>query len=180
MIDFRDEDGYSLLEMIITIGLIAIAIGMSTFGLNSVFNSNVNSYANTLANEIRLTSSRELAASNKDYSLVLNYQTADDRYVATVYVTPDDTGVRQEIKQIKFSQGIIIEKDGLNLKDGIDLPITDASSLSNETTRSFVFDASSGALVTDGDGTYTMYSKTSTITRDIVVIKMNGRVYVDE
>ncbi len=163
----KNESGYTLLEMIITIGLIGIAIGMSGFGLRTVFNSNLDSVANEFANEVRLTYSRELAASNNDYSMILSYDSSNGYYKANLYVERNG-GSRELLKTIKFSKAISIMKDG-----------ADVSGLA-ESERSFEFDQSSGKLLSNGEGTYTFTSSTSTMIRDVIVVKDNGRVYVDE
>jgi len=173
MIDLRDEGGYSLLEMIITIGLIAIAIGMSTFGLNAVFNSNVNSYANSLASELRIASSREMAVFDKSYTVELDYDTTENRYVAISYVKPLSAS-ESELSRIKFPKGMTISKGGQSLEYLIN------NSLILEGERKFQFDPSSGALISAAAGTYQLSSVSSSITRDIVVVEVNGRVYVDE
>lgn len=171
MVKFKSESGYSLLEMIITIGLIAIAISLSGFGLSVIFNSNVNSKANEFASELRLTASKELAASQKNYEAILKYDGTDDHYYLDVTVRNDGEVNKPVIKTINFSKTIAITKDGTPVKDISDI---------NVTNRTFAFDQSSGGLISGGAGTYTFSATTSDITRDVVVTQVNGRVYVDE
>lgn len=172
--NLKDEGGYSLLEMILTIGLIAIAIGTSTFGLNTVFNSNVNSKANTIVNEIRLTSSRQLGANERVYETIVSYDVSDNRVLFTTYVT--DTSIAsptpQNIKTIRLSRGMNLVKDVSGTPTAIESLTLDE--------RTFTFDSSSGALTSGGGGVYTLTSDNSSISRDIVVLTQSGRVYVDE
>lgn len=67
------EQGYTLLELIITIGLISIAIGLSSFGLNVIYTSNVGSYASQVTNDIKLVQTKEMASNGKDYRLILDH-----------------------------------------------------------------------------------------------------------
>lgn len=172
----RDESGYSLLEMIITIGLIAIALGTTSFGLSTIFNSNVNSYVNEVANEVRLARAREMAASDNDYQVVFEYDPVDERYKVISKVSIDGANY-VTIKTIKLPKSITLSKEVL----GIFVSLDDAS-LNDETLRLFQFDASSGKLLgsVSGEGTYRISASNSSITKDFVVIKANGRVYIDE
>lgn len=167
---YNDDSGFTILEMIVVIALIGIVLGLTGFGLSSIYNSSVTSNVNTLMNEIRLLSSREQASSKNDYELILSYDTAEKAYIARTYIEMD--GAPREItKTMTFPKSIIIEKDGLALSD---------ATFNDVNTRSFRFSPSSGGLLTEGAGVYTIKSTASSITKDMVVVAFNGRVYLDE
>ncbi len=172
----RDESGYSLIEMIITIGLIAIALGTTSFGLSTIYNSNVNSYVNEVANEVRLARAREMAASKNDYQVVFEYNTAEQKYQI---ISKVKIGVENytTLKTINLPRTITLSKDISGTFTALNDP-----ALSDANLRTFQFDESSGELLSGvgGEGTYRMSASNSAITKDFVVIKANGRVYIEE
>lgn len=164
----RNEEGYTLLEMIITIGLIGIAIGMSSFGLSTIYNSNVNARANELVSEIRIVSTKEMASKDGDFEL--EFTKIGDHYYA--YTRQTLAGVTTTIKSIKLPNGMTIEKNISGSWTGIEsLPKAD---------RSFTFDPSSGRLTSNGNGRYKVASNISTRVIEFVVVKESGRTYIDE
>jgi len=172
----KSESGYSLLEMIITIALIAIAISTTTFGLSVIFSNNVNSYANEMANQFRLVQTREMAKSKNDYLITIKYDSGDSRY-EIITSASFDGGPWKDIHTIKLPKVYTIKKDG--------------SVLGTSDTQYLIFNPSSGAIevaappivpagAVNAAGTYTLSSTSSDLTRDIVVLRINGRVYVNE
>lgn len=185
--NLKNENGYTLLEIIITMGILAIAIGTSSFGLRSIFNNNVNSYANQFANEIRLVASRELGSAegesnDRDYKLEVSFDSTGQRVIAVTYLKVG-AGAYDELTRINFPKSMTIAKDGVQIDASTNIV---GHALYSDETRTFEFDASSGALIVytpsgdSAEGRYTIRSANSSITRDVVVIQANGRVYVDD
>lgn len=169
MIKIYNQKGYTLLELIITIGLIAIAISVTGFGLNAIYTSNINSHASQLVNEIRLVQTKEMSSLNKDYKLILSK--SGSNYIARTTVTVG--GVSTQVKLIKLP-------NGFTLKKLIGSNYVEIGAISDVGEREFAFDAASGRLITDGDGKYQVTSTSSSKVIEFGVIKQNGRVYVDE
>lgn len=163
-----DNKGYTLLELIIVIGLIAIAASLSGFGLSSLYSSNVNAKLNEVVNEIRLAQSREMASKDKDYEVIISY--ADNHYSMTTYMQ-EGANPKVTLKTIELSKKLVLEKDNGAFQAVKDLSIE---------KRKFVFDASSGKLLTEGSGRYRIGGISSGDNKEFVVIEQNGRVYVDE
>ena len=164
------EKGFTIVEVVVAIALIGIAISLSVVSLRTIFNSSVSSYATQLSNEIRLVQSREMASSKNDYELIISYDGTEDIYRIRTYIEAGGNP-RKVLKTIDMPKAIRVAKNGVPLSD---------SAYNDVSTRSFRFSPSSGGLITDGDGTYTITSTASTVTRDVVVVGFNGRVYIDE
>ena len=168
---FKEEAGFTLLEMIIVIGLLGVAIGFTTFGLSTVYNTNVNAMGNALVSDIRLTMTKEMAAKDKDYSLELSK--SGNNYYATMYLSEDAWASRVAIKTVKLSNGMILKKDNGSgsFVEVATLPVEH---------RTFTFEANSGKVTSQGSGRYELSSTSSTRVIEIVVVRESGRVYIDE
>lgn len=168
----NNQQGYTLLEMIIVIGLIGVGLGLTSFGLNVIFNANVNSYSQQIVSEIKNVQVKEMAAKSKDFSMEIRYVT--DHY--ELYIISTDTAAAVSTnKTIAFPTSIVIEKETapgtfVELKDPIFTP----------DKRSFAFSEGTGKLVTNGEGTYRVTAVNSDLTRLIRVYKQNGRVVVEQ
>lgn len=167
---FKEERGYSLLEVIITIGLISIAIGTSTFGLRTVFNNNVMSVANEFASEVRQVAIKEMASDRHNYSGIIEYDASSEKYSLVLYIERWNGGgydARAVYKTVKFSGSVVFTKDGTAVKDLV------------EDDRSFTFNAATGEVTSGGAGNYVITSPSSSLAKKVQVIQANGRVYVD-
>lgn len=165
----KDQQGYTLLEMIIVIGLIGVGLGLTSFGLNVIFNANVNSYSQQIATEIKNIQVKEMAAKNKDFSLEIRYVT--DHYQLYIVSTDTSAGGSSTNKVIAFPSSIIIEKE---TTPGVFLELKEASFDLDK--RQFKFSDGTGKLTTNGDGTYRVTAANSGLTKFIYVYKQNGRV----
>ncbi len=101
------EQGYTLLELIITIGLISIAIGLSSFGLNVIYTSNVGSYASQVTNDIKLVQTKEMASNGKDYRLILDHD--GSKYTVLIQVSTDGSNWNM-YKNYKLPKAMVIKK----------------------------------------------------------------------
>ena len=167
----KEEAGFTLLEMIIVIGLLGVAIGFTTFGLSTVYNTNVNAMGNELVSDIRLTMTKEMAAKDKDYRLI--FSKAGDNYYATISLSSDAGLTWSAIKTVKLSNGMILKKDNGSGS------FVEVSAFS-EDERTFKFEANSGKVISQGWGRYELSSTSSTRVMEIVVVRESGRVYIDE
>ncbi|PKM57875.1 MAG: hypothetical protein CVU98_03885 [Firmicutes bacterium HGW-Firmicutes-3] len=170
----KGQEGYTLIEMIIVMALLAIAIGLSGFGLNTLYTNNINTYSNQLISEIKLVQTKEMASKDKDYRLTLAYDSTIEQYIGTTLVRTGATGTYSTLKTIRFPKKVSIKKwDGTAYKD-IQPP--------NHTLISFEFDSTSGQVknTANGDGKYEISSTASSRVIEFEVIKQNGRVVMDE
>jgi len=168
----RRQDGYTLLEMIIVMALLAIAIGLSGFGLNTLYTNNINTYSNQLISEIKLVQTKEMASKDKDFKLTLTYDSTLEQYIGTSLVRLESEGTYSTLKTIKFPKKVTIKKlDGGNYVD-----------IQSLGTITFEFDGTSGQVknIVNGDGRYEISSTTSSRIIKFDVIKQNGRVVMDE
>lgn len=165
--------GYTLLEIIITMGIIAIAIGTASFGLSVIFGNNVNSHASELVNEIRTAQTRQMASSTKTYDVSITHDGSN--YVVKTYVT--ESAVKTEVKSTKFSNKLSIWKyDGSNY---IELStISDPTDILNQ-VKTFRFSGSSGKLISSAYGDYLVKSDISDVEVNFFVVKENGRVFIE-
>lgn len=179
MKDYTSNKGFTLIEMIITIGIIAIAIGVSSLGLSTVYRSNVNAYTSRVINDIKLVQTKEMASNDKNYKLIFT-KTSDNYHVAVlVGVAAVPINV---LKGYDLPKNMVIKKKiAGNFED-----IGDNSFFSSN-DLSFEFDASSGRMTeygagpyVSGAGTYQISSSSSDQVKEFVVVKENGRVYLNE
>lgn len=166
----KEEAGFTLLEMIIVIGLLGIAIGFTTFGLGIVYNTNVNAIGSELVSDIRLTMTKEMASKDKDFRLVLSK--VGENYYSTMSLSTDGS-TWSVIKTTKLSKGMVLKKDdgSGNFVEVSILPVNQ---------RTFTFEANSGKVTSQGAGRYELSSTTSTRVIEIVAVRESGRVYIDE
>ena len=170
----RGQEGYTLIEMIIVMALLAIAISLSGFGLNTLYTNNINTYSNQLISEIKLVQTKEMASKDKDYRLTLAYDSTLEQYIGTTLVRMGPTGTYSTLKTIKFPKKVAIKKwDGTNYVDI--LP-------PSHTLISFEFDTTSGQVknTANGNGKYQISSTASSRVIEFEVIKQNGRVVMDD
>lgn len=166
-----NEFGYTLIEIIITIGLISIAIGLTTFGLSTVYRSNVNSYSSQIINEIKKIQTQEMASSKNDYEVIISHNGTN--YVVTTYVSFDGNP-KTTFKTIELPIYVSIHK-----KIGADFVDLYTISDIDKSQRTFSFNSSSGKLTSDGEGIYRVILETDGSFKEFQVIKQNGKVVGD-
>lgn len=178
MLDFKDNKGYSLIELIITIGLISIAIGLSSFGLSVIYNSNVNAIGSNIVNDIRLVQAKEMASNALDYRLVLGYD--GNQYTVDIHVKESALAswpaTPNVYKSYEIPKAMTLKKDdGGTYYEIDDVAHFDVDDLT------FEFDVSSGKVLGgNGAGRYELSSSSSDKIVEFVVVAQNGRVYIVE
>ncbi len=76
----HNESGFTLVEITITVAIVVIAAGLSGFGLNAVFNANLDNMAHDIATDLRNVRFRAVSEFDAEYQLVLTYDGGNDRY----------------------------------------------------------------------------------------------------
>jgi len=157
----ENNQGYTLLEMMIVIALLAIAISLSGFGLSTLYSTNIKGKTNELVNEIRLVQTKEMASKTKDYKATISFVDGHYRLRTSVDGTV--------IKTIDLSSKFKIKKKNAS-NNFVDLPSTGTE---------IIFDASSGKA-TAGAGRYKITTSLGSDPIEFVIVAQNGRVYIDE
>jgi len=176
---FKGNKGFTLLEIIIVIGLIGIAIGGSGFGLSVIFNGNVNAGASELVNEIRMAQTKQMASATKTYDVVITHD--GDNYYVTTKMLVNATGIVTELKSIKMSNTMSIKKynDSTSLYEELS-SITDPVADTSLKVKTFRFSPSSGKILSSAHGKYRVSSGISSVVIDFAVVQVNGRVYIEQ
>jgi prepilin-type N-terminal cleavage/methylation domain-containing protein len=176
-----NEKGYTLIELIIVIGLLAIAIGLSGFGLNVIYTNNVNTYATQLVSEIKLVQTKEMASKNNDYKIVMRYDTLEKQYISETWVRVGAAGTYQVLHSISLPSNMVIKKWDDDLSSITYLTYKEIKYFSPN-SMTFIFEAMSGKLEssTNGAGKYQISSTTSTKIKIFTVTAQNGRVVEDD
>ncbi len=145
IIQLKNESGFTLLEMIITIALIAIVASISGFGLNGVFNANLKNISYDTASDIRHISFKSVSEFDRAYQLVLTYDNSSKRYgyeIQTMAVG-DTSPVVIETKDFRSSLVIMREDASGNW---VELNDTSIDITSHPERGTFCFDTSTGGI----------------------------------
>lgn len=172
-----NTSGYSLIELIVTIGLISVAIGFTTFGLSVIYNNNVNVYASRIVSDIKLVQTKEMASNDLDYRLMLGHD--GNKYTVEIEVKESSeiwSAASTTFKEYDLPRVMVLEKYTGAAFVAIDDVIFDV-----EGDLTFEFDVSSGKILNDsGAGRYRLTSTSSDKVIEFVATEQNGRVYIDE
>ena len=163
----REKDGFSLIELVITIAIMGILVGLSAFSLNYISQAD----ARKMTGEINSAFSelKTLNMSKNATAYMHLYQYDGDFYIkydGSASCTPDDTGHK-------------IGKDNMKIQ-------VDSTELGSGDVYSFTIRKKDGAFatVTVGGNTYVPPSKIAVTddngrTYSITVVKDTGRHFID-
>lgn len=169
----NNDKGFTLLEMIIVIFLIALSLSMVTISWRLIFTNNVKSYAEQFNSDLRRMKNDTMTSQGDEYFLLWKYDSTDDLYYYEIY-REDAPSVL--IKSVKLSSSIDVQLD----KSGTyqNLETYSADDLRIE------FDPASGKLVnvsdTNGGGVYLFTTDASDTQATVSVIEETGRVFYDD
>lgn len=174
-----NDKGFSLLELIIVIGVIGLAIGMTTFGFNLIFSSNTKSYAKQFESDLRGMRNDTMYAIDKTYYMLWKYD--DGSYMYTIYDSSDLLHPF-EIKTVDLHADIKVSVD---IGDGNGFLDLDSTYGSNPNNLKIQFEKSSGKItnIISNNNGEVKYKFTSTTTSDEMIVHVIvelGRVYSDE
>lgn len=168
--------GYSLVELIVIMGIIAAIIGVLSLSVSLIFSKDAEYTARTIDDE--LSDVRSLAMS----------LAGDFEYVLHV----DATNPKGCYIEINVTQpgGTVVQRDKFELKKGVIITATNATGTSiidGSGNITFSFDKANGkvktingAAATSGD-IYTIHivaAKNSAKTEDVIVVPATGRHYI--
>lgn len=174
MKNHKRDEGYTLIELILVIAIIAVAISMTSFGIGSLYSSNVKNFSSQVVSQIRNVQVKELASKDSDYEMAITKVGSKYQANTTMKADIDGDGVDeiQVIHSIEFPSNISIKKL-------VGASYFEISTLTPSEVE-FAFDPSSGALITSGNGTYRMSLVDSSTTIEFEVVAQNGRVYTND
>jgi len=198
----QKSEGFTLIEIIVSIAIIAVAVGLAGFGLNVLFSANVDAMGNDIYHEFRDMKFRTLNEFDTDYQLVLTYDSTRKRYGYEVHKRFTDTSVSPSVvsnsvvKEVSYRPTLLIERwdddsgSWIELNDpSIDLTVTSenvtfpfdhstggikATTLSGATTNSLVSNA------TETVGIYRIVSTRSNDKHVLTIVKLTGRVIISD
>lgn len=175
----RRNDGYTLLEVIITIGLIGIAISASTFGLRTIYNSNINARASEVVNTLRLARTKQMASSATPtvYRDVIIEHDGSQYSVVTKLI---DSGGNTTVSTLELPKSIHMQKYNTATATYEELSSIAQPVAIRDRVKTFRFDPSSGKIVTSAHGKYRLNATNSDLEVVFVVVALNGRVYIEE
>lgn len=161
----QNEEGFTLMELMIVVVIISVAIGMTSYGINIVFNSRVDSFASQYQSDLRLM--RDMTISDlHTYRFVWSF--ADNHYtyeIIDISETPN-----RIIKEVNLSEDIVVNvflaTDPINLVDADGVTIQ--------------FDAASGEVIdvagANGAGNYILEHTVNGEQFTVEVVRLTGRI----
>jgi prepilin-type N-terminal cleavage/methylation domain-containing protein len=160
-----DNKGFTLIELIVVVGIISIMTAIITYSVNVVFKSDVQSSAKQLQSDLRNIRFNTMATSNCKFRLKLNYNSTTNNYY---YEVCKDANI---IRKVEFKTNVSIKKDSIEneLKDTDMLPID------------FIFNEGDGSFVGENNsGIFEFWASNSVVPVTLDIVKETGRIYINE
>lgn len=165
--------GYTLIEIIIVIALIALTMSMITITWRFIFTNNVESFAEQYNSDLRRMKNDTMSSQGDVYYLQWKYNSTEDFYYYEIYKL-DTPSVLIKTVEINSSINVELDKTGSFLK---------LETYASDEIR-IEFDASTGKLKNvldmNGGGEYRFISDATDKTAIVSVIEETGRVFLDE
>lgn len=141
----NNERGFTLMELIITISIIAVIAGISGFGLNAVFNANLKNISYDIASDMRNVRFRSVSEFDTEYQLVLTYDAAEERYGYEIHRLKAGDLAPTVIKTESYRSSLVImREDGVG--NWVELSDATIDISANPERGTFAYDSSTGGI----------------------------------
>lgn len=177
----RENSGFTLIEIIITVAIISVMLGLSGFGISVIFRANVESLADNYYNELRDMKFKASSNTDSNYHLEMTYNSATKEYG---YIVDQDNIT---IKNVTLSKNIAIYKmtEGSTTWAAIETLPEKERFIRFSKGGGFVMQEDyvsvSGALrVISGQGQYKFVKLGSDKEPIVTIIKQTGKVFMNE
>lgn len=176
----KNNNGFSLVELIIVIALMGIAITIVGLSIKNVNYANLDSYAEQFQSDLRSARDRTLYALDKDYYIVWEEDVANTCYSYTVMCSTYNpstkvTDVDSE-KKVEIHKGIKVYNDDARTKNAVSGSIK----FDNASGSIEFYDDEKKIITGEDERVYVFYDPTTNDTRTVTLIKATGRGYLDE
>jgi prepilin-type N-terminal cleavage/methylation domain-containing protein len=165
-----NNEGFTLIEVLIVIIIIGIAISMSSLGYRVIFDARVDAYAEQFQSDLRGMRNDSLNSLDKDYKLVW----AADGLSYVIKKKSDNTVVKTE--ELPGDLVIKIKTDSMSDYK----TLSDYYASLDESYRTIAFDKSDGSLTSNGAGAYMFSAIDSDDIVIVTVYEVTGRVFSDD
>lgn len=166
-----DNKGYSLIELIVVIGIMAILLGVSSVGISMMFSRDAQSVASIIDDE--LSEARMLSMSSPgNYSLVIHSAPADNMRDSSIRIMLDNGSGNTIYKEIIPNKDVTIECSN-GMGPGSDIEV--------------VFDKANGSVTkvggADATGVYEFVVRSkrgSNKEAKVSLVSLTGRHYTEK
>lgn len=158
------EQGYTLIELLGVILIIAILSGLATYSSRVLFDGNVRSYASQFATAVRNVKSKTVASSRDNWSIEINK--LDDRYYWQVFKDG------REVEYVKLPKDVEIMKV-IELENG-------SISKQDVSGQSISFISNTGKVNQDVAGEYQFVSKVTDRVVRVTIVQNTGGILIDD
>lgn len=153
----RNNQGFTIMEIMIVIIIIAIGLSLSVYSINIIFGSNANSFADQFKSDLRYIRDQNMATTSGTYRITWN---VDVNGVAS-YQVLNDTDV---LKTIQIHRAVQVTYEGGSV-DGVTI----------------VFDSADGIATINPAGTnptvvFQFINNASNTTATVTLVEATGRV----
>lgn len=159
----QNEKGFTIMELMIVVAIISVAVGMTSYGINIIFSSRVDSFASQYQSDLRFLRDKTISDIHT-YELVWDF-TGNHYTYEIIDTTDSDTANHFTIKTIQLtndiSVNVFLASDSLNLVD-----------VDGVTIR---FDAATGEAVS-GAGRYILENTVNGEHITVEIVQHTGRI----
>lgn len=181
-----NRKGFTLMEMVITIMILSVAIGITSFGLSIVFRGRVDGAARELHTDLIDARFRTTAEPDIAYQVEFFYNSGGGTYGYDVIKWDLDAGVEISRESIDLSPSLVLSK--YNTSNGTFEPLDTISATFPDAALTLRFNPTTGGLMgtnfagnsISGQGTYQLSTDRNSKTYTFEVVELTGRVILNE
>lgn len=187
----NSESGFTLIEIIIVVALIAIAVSMSGLGLSVIKQSNVESMGHDIVTEFRDLKYRAVSDYDKQYEIKFIY--TGGKFGYEVY-QQTGTDLPVKVKTMSYRSDLVILAYNEDTLLYVDITDTTFFDIADPLRVTYTFDTSTGGISSQnlasqplasfpnasGTAKYMITDTTGTNFVEMTIIKVTGRVIINE